>query len=163
MTGSLTIPSSVSTIGNSAFASCSGLTSILTYKTTPVNLSSSTLVFDGVNKTTCTLSVPNGTKNTYQAALQWKDFTNILEFVKAVPTLNDDSISIYPNPVTDRFQIKGLEGIADFRLTDLYGKLLFHRQVKANESVSVNTLPTGMYMINISNNGVNYQKKVIKK
>ena len=80
-----------------------------------------------------------------------------------MPTLNDDSISIYPNPVTDRFQIKGIEGISDIRLTDLYGKLLFHRQVKANESVSVNTLPTGMYMINISNNGVNYQKKVIKK
>ena len=80
-----------------------------------------------------------------------------------MPTLNNESISIYPNPVTDGFQIKGLEGIADFRLTDLYGKLLLHRQVKANESVSVNTLPTGMYMINISNNGVNYQKKVIKK
>jgi hypothetical protein len=139
------------------------LTSILADKTTPVNLSSSTLVFAGVNKTTCTLSVPNGTKSTYQTSVQWKDFTNIVEFVTAVPTLTNESISIYPNPVTDRFQIKGIEGIADFRLTDLYGKLLLHKQVSANESVFVNTLPTGMYMINISNNGVSYQKKVIKK
>jgi hypothetical protein len=126
-------------------------------------LSSSTLVFSGVNKTTCTLSVPNGTKNTYQAALQWKDFTNIAEFVTAVPTLNDESISIYPNPVTDGFQIKGIEGIADIRLTDLYGRLLLQKQVRTNENVSISTLPTGMYIINISNNGVNYQKKVIKK
>jgi len=160
---SLSIPSSVTTIGNSAFAYCSGLTSILTYKTTPINLSSSTLVFDGVNKTTCTLSVPNGTKSTYQTAVQWKDFSNIVEFVTAVPTLNEESVSIYPNPVTDGFQIKGIEGIADFRLTDLYGKLLLHKQVRANESVSVSALPAGMYIINIFNNGVSYQKKVLKK
>ena len=163
LTGSLTIPSSVTSIGSSAFRNCSGLTSILAYKTTPVNLSSSPLVFDGVNKTTCTLSVPNGTKSTYQAALQWKDFTIIAEAVTALPALNDESIYIYPNPVTDGFQIKGIEGIADFRLIDLYGKLLLQKQVRVNENVSVSTLPTGMYMINISNNGVSYQKKVIKK
>jgi len=139
------------------------LTSILAYKTTPVNLSSSPLVFDGVNKTTCSLSVPNGTKSTYQAALQWKDFTIIAEAVTAVPTLNEESISIYPNPVTDRFQIRGIEEISDFRLTDLYGKLLLQKQVRANESVCVSALPTGMYIINIFNNGVSYQKKIIKK
>lgn len=73
------------------------------------------------------------------------------------------TFDIYPNPVIDGFRIKGIEGISSLQLTDLSGKVLLNKQVIGNEKVSLAEFPTGMYMINLSNNGVNYQKIVMKK
>ena len=76
---SVTIPESVTKIEAVAFVSCSGLTSIIAENPVPVDLSSSSSVFAGVNKSTCQLIVPYGSKTLYAAADQWKDFLNITE------------------------------------------------------------------------------------
>jgi len=76
----LELPASLTTIGGTAFSGCTALQSIKVHSTFPVNLSSATGVFDGINKTTCILYVPAGTKDAYLAADGWKDFTNIQEF-----------------------------------------------------------------------------------
>jgi hypothetical protein len=75
----ITIPASVIFIGEMAFFQCSGLTSIYADSSTPINLSSIYFAFGNINKTTCTLYVPTGSKNLYAAAPVWKDFTNIVE------------------------------------------------------------------------------------
>jgi hypothetical protein len=75
---SVSIPSSVTSIGSNAFLNCSGLTSIYSYTTTPVNLSSSSNVFTGVNTNMCILYVPSGSLSAYQTANQWKDFAHIV-------------------------------------------------------------------------------------
>jgi hypothetical protein len=75
---SVTIPSSVITIGSNAFAECTSLNSITVNNTVPINLSSSTTVFNNVNKNSCILNVPAGTKTAYSTANQWKDFINIV-------------------------------------------------------------------------------------
>ncbi len=81
--------------------------------------------------------------------------------------LNDIStsrnVSIDPNPVSDNFHIIGLEGTIKVVITDLSGKVLIQKQVSSNENISVNSLTKGMYLISLSNNGVTYQKKLIKK
>jgi len=76
---SLFIPSSVTSIGGYAFFNCNGLTSIECQAFTPVDLSLSTFVFEGINKNTCALNVPYKSGANYQSANQWKDFTNIVE------------------------------------------------------------------------------------
>jgi hypothetical protein len=78
---SVTIPNSVTSIGNMAFYNCRRLNTIYAYPTTPVDLSSSLSydVFDGVNTSTCTLYVPQGSLSAYQAANQWSEFTHIVE------------------------------------------------------------------------------------
>jgi len=76
---SFTIPSSVQSIGMGAFWYCSGLTRIYALNSIPINLNSTPDVFTGVNKSTCTLYIPFGSKSAYQAANQWKDFVNIIE------------------------------------------------------------------------------------
>jgi len=73
------IPASVTSIGSEAFRNCSGLESIYAFSANPIDLSKSSAVFDGVNKTTCILYVPFGSKPAYQVADQWKDFLNIIE------------------------------------------------------------------------------------
>ena len=81
---SIIIPSSVKVIGYEAFSGCNGLQSIITRVKTPVVLSSDYYsgaynVFNGVNKSTCTLYVPCYTGALYSVAAQWKDFTTIKE------------------------------------------------------------------------------------
>jgi len=92
---SVTIPSSVTSIGSFAFSDCISLLSIYTYKSTPIDLSTSTFVFSNVNKTTCKLYVPFAAKTTYQAANQWKDFVSIVEMASTctLPTTKATSFT----------------------------------------------------------------------
>ncbi len=101
---SFTIPSSVTSLSYYAFQGCSNLTSIYVNTTSPIDLTNSNMVFDGVNKTNCTIYVPYATKGLYAVANQWKDFTNIVESaqgflvsqrsVKFSSTVKSKSISI---------------------------------------------------------------------
>ncbi len=72
---SITIPNSVTEIGYRTFEGCSSLNEVYNEATTPQNLSFNPYF----NYTTATLHVPAGTKELYQAADYWKNFTNIVE------------------------------------------------------------------------------------
>ena len=74
---SVTIPNSVTSIGNYAFQNCTGLTDIYCHIEEPLTINSN--VFTNVPKTTCTLHVPIGSKEKYEVADVWKDFLNIVE------------------------------------------------------------------------------------
>lgn len=80
----VTIPSTITSIGESAFAGCSNLKSITVNSTTPIVFPSASRtrggssVFEGVDKTTCILYVPEGSVEAYKAAPVWGEFTNIL-------------------------------------------------------------------------------------
>ena len=75
---SVTIPNSVTSIGDDAFLGCRSLTSIKMESETPVSISSH--AFYGVNKSTCTLYVPYGSKSAYESAEYWNEFQNIVEY-----------------------------------------------------------------------------------
>jgi hypothetical protein len=160
---SLAIPNSVNSIGSNAFDGCSGLTSIYENSSLPINLSSSTNVFNNVNKTTCTLYVPIGSKSVYQVSNQWNDFTNIVETTTAIPTIKDASINLYPNPITESFQISGIVGTALMTMSDLNGKTILTKQVIGNENISVGTLPKGVYILKVITNEGTIERKVVKK
>lgn len=78
---SITIPSSVTSIGKYAFSGCSGLTSIISLNSTPPtcqqNSDGSFSQFDSVDKTNCIVWVPRESANAYKEANGWKDFQNI--------------------------------------------------------------------------------------
>lgn len=70
---------------------------------------------------------------------------------------------IYPNPAVNSFQIKGFEGNATLRVFDLSGNLLITKEVVADETIEVDALAQGVYIVNIAaENGV-IQKKLLKK
>ena len=71
---SVTIPSSVTDVGPSAFYKCSGLTSITCEATTPPTCGDN--CFNAVDKS-IPVNVPDGTVEDYKAKAGWKEFTNI--------------------------------------------------------------------------------------
>jgi hypothetical protein len=168
LSSTLTIPESVSTIGMYAFAGCSGLTSIYAYAITPVDLSSSDSVFAYINKTTCTLYVPIGSKGAYQAANQWKNFNNVVEFFTTdIELINSDKIIIYPNPVNDNLTLKiGITEVLKLRyqLYDINGNLLQDGKVEGNEtSIDMSNYVSSTYFLKVTDNNKEIKTfKIIK-
>ena len=161
----ISIPATVTKMDYGVFENCTGLTSIYAYQTMPIDLSASyyALVFNNVNKTTCKLYVPTGTKALYAAAIEWKDFTNIIEMTTALPKLTNSGISIYPNPVKDFFRIEGLTENADVSIVDLNGKLVLNQQITVNDKVSISNLTNGMYIVRIISSMGYVECKLLKK
>ena len=87
---SVTIPKSVTTIGTGAFYGCTGLTSIKSKVLNPDKVSMYSSVFYEVDKSNCTLYVPQSTKGVYQATPQWSAFVNIVEVPFASGDVNYD-------------------------------------------------------------------------
>lgn len=126
----VTIPSTITSIGESAFAGCSNLKSITVNSTTPIAFPSASgtrsgsSVFDGVDKNTCVLYVPEGCVEVYKAAPVWGEFANIL-------VIGTSSINSVPFDFGKPQDIYSLDG----------------RKVKLNVK-SVDELPNGLYIIN---------------
>ncbi len=72
---SVTIPNSVTSIGEYAFYRCSGLTSIISEIIKPFEIRED--VFPDYSKPI--LTVPRGTKSAYQSTASWNKFTKIVE------------------------------------------------------------------------------------
>ena len=87
---SLTIPSSVKSLGDYAFQKCSSLQSIYVSWSIPISVGKT---FYAVDKSKCTLYVPQDTKHDYLLADVWGDFWNIIEYnptgIDKVTTSND--------------------------------------------------------------------------
>jgi len=76
-------------------------------------------------------------------------------------TTLEKAIVIYPNPVADFIQVTGIDRIATFSLSDINGKLLLTKEVTAGETVSVGSLPNGLYLATIKSKGSTETKKLI--
>ncbi len=109
----ITIPEGVTTISSVAFSGCSGLTSIICEAVNPPTINYNT--FDGVNKS-IPLYVPRASISAYQAASDWKNFTNI----QAIPAPENITLTIgqygsgtYCSPYAlDFSEVEGLKAYA---------------------------------------------------
>ena len=88
----VTIPNSVTSIGNSAFSNCSGLISVKVDISSPLSIDYYTFYRNQAN---ATLYVPEGSKSAYGSANYWKDFKSIVEFGTDISQL-DNVIYIDP-------------------------------------------------------------------
>lgn len=71
---SLTISKTISTIGARAFGDCQALNAVKVSWATPITIPANT--FEGVDVENATLTVPEGTEDSYKVANVWKDFGN---------------------------------------------------------------------------------------
>ena len=79
--------------------------------------------------------------------------------------LENLKLKIYPNPITESFQIENPEGNSyDLRIYDLNGRLI-HQQLKersANQTYDLVNQPPGMYIVEINQEGKKGYQKIIK-
>jgi hypothetical protein len=166
---SINIPNSVLVIGNNAFYGCSGLTSIYAYPAYPVDIKpasvySSSYIFNNVNKSTCKLYVPVGSKAFYQAASQWKDFANIVELTTSVPAISAfEKVRVFPNPVVDKLTIQGLDAASKLSVLDLSGRVMLEKNMNFETSVSLESLHSGHYILQVSNSNRVKCYKIVKQ
>ena len=125
------LPETITAIGSGAFKNCIHLVSIAIKAITPPTLLNSAVssprrassVFEGVNKETCILFVPEGSLNAYKAAEGWNEFKNIMEY-----------------------NFSAIHAIAiDGQACDIYD--LNGRKVRAN-ATTLEGLSKGMYIVN---------------
>lgn len=74
---SLYLPANLTSIGQMAFGGCTGLATIEVESEKPALAYYQ--AFDKINKETCILIVPSGSRPAYKSAKEWCDFINILE------------------------------------------------------------------------------------
>ncbi|MDP4276282.1 MAG: leucine-rich repeat protein [Bacteroidota bacterium] len=159
-----TIPSSVTFIGERAFYGCSGLKKLFVFNPQPIALSSSA-VFEDVDKTSCTLYVPADSKDEYQAANVWNEFSNIID--DQLPTvfnnLKLDNVIIYQKPVTDDIYISGNKGLCNITIVDISGNMIIKRLINNNDCLNISSLPKGVYIIKIAGTKDKIIRKIFKR
>lgn len=161
---SINLPASVKLINDYAFYHCTALTSITSQATTPPIIYANT--FKNVSKS-IPLYVPFNSIGQYDAALYWRDFTNI----QSLSGLNDISnneikATLYPNPATDKaiLEVEGLNNNADVIVYDLQGRIIKTYKLNTNQTeleIDVNSLTKGIYNIKVINDKNSITKKLI--
>ena len=120
---SITIPSSVNSIGDAAFSGCENLKEITVNVDEPIALGSNgASVFEGVNLETCTLYVPEASIDKYKADEVWGLFKNILAITAGIHDIRLDENQ------TDVYNLQG--------------------QKVLRQTSNIERLPKGVYIIN---------------
>lgn len=86
--------SGITKLGNSVLSGCSALQTLMTLSSVPATISAES--FNGINISTVTLVVPQGSKDAYSAADGWKEFENIQEASdKPIILLSANNVVVY--------------------------------------------------------------------
>ena len=80
---SVTIGNNVTSFKNFEFFDCTGITSVTSLIPADELFAINSYVFNYVDKTSCTLYVPYGAKETYAATEGWSEFENIVELERS--------------------------------------------------------------------------------
>ena len=154
---SITIPNSVISIGKEAFKN-SGLESLICEAITPPKLGSN--VFEGIGYTT--LHVPKSSVNLYNAALQWRDFDNI---VNSNNLTRQPKLKLYPNPATSviTIEIPNNNSQSNLQMFDNTGSLVLNKQLFGTTQISIDELKSGMYLYQHTQDGIVTNGKLIVK
>ena len=143
---SVEIPNSVTSIGDGAFAYCNSLTSITSYIPANKLFEINNYVFEGIDKTNCTLYVPYGAQETYAATAGWSDFTNIVEMPASITVSSAGYATLYLD-----YAAKIPEGVEVYAASEIEGDRLMMDLVEdvlpANTGVLVKA-PAGTYTFN---------------
>ena len=75
----------------------------------------------------------------------------------------DEKISIFPNPVKNYFQIKGISNIAEIIIFTIDGKEILRQNITNNQNIDVSTMKNGIYILIIKTDNNNFSLKFTKE
>jgi hypothetical protein len=77
----------------------------------------------------------------------------------AITTVKSDSVTIFPNPVHNRFYVNGISKKTFYTIKNMLGQLLLKGQVMPGNSINVETLGNGVYYILINEKTTKFIKR----
>ena len=161
---SVSIPSSVTSIGNYAFANCSSLTAVICAVPVPLTIDPS--VFDSLDLSNISLTVSTTSLVDYTNANIWSSFGQIITSTTLRNTTFAvaNSVSIYPNPVSNElFLMLNTTAKTKVEVVDSNGRIVIQKSVSTpTSSVDTSNLATGIYFVKISSSEGSTTKKMIK-
>jgi hypothetical protein len=83
----------------------------------------------------------------------------------SLPENTNSNISISPNPFIDNFSINMPDGVSKLDIFDLTGKIIYHNDFlnQKSEVIDLSGKQSGVYILKLIGNQINYQEKIIKK
>jgi hypothetical protein len=75
----------------------------------------------------------------------------------------NQELVLFPNPITDYFQLRGIQGKTVIAINDLNGRVILRKNIDHDETIPVNGLKKGIYFIRINNHEGIIVKKLIKE
>ncbi len=148
---SITLPASLIDIQNEAFKNCTNLDSITLNNPIPIDLSSTTEVFEGVDKSTCVLAVPAGSESVFRSAAVWQDFLDITNATGVQNTLANNTFQV--NVQNGQAILTGLSLGEIITIYNLQGTAIYIQQANS-EMVSINLPVRGVYVVKVGNQSV---------
>jgi hypothetical protein len=146
LTDTLTLGNALESIGGRAFWNCSGFTEVVSLATEPPVFSFEE-VFEECHCTT--LTVPCHCIPAYENS-EWHDyFATIIEDCNAVPELDGNMATVYPNPTCGTLHIEA-ENIEAISVYNLLGEKLFEASASGNAfEYDFSPQVAGVYFIRI--------------
>jgi len=159
------LPSSLYYIGDNAFIQTDDMQYMVIKTANPANLGivgSSLFNLEEIND--AVLYVPAGSKSYYETG-EWEWFGTIIEGAgpTAVKNILNKNVYININSQTGDINVNGIEGKANLTLMDLNGKLILAKNLDGEETVSVSSLPQGIYVAKVTTEKGSATKKIMKK
>lgn len=148
----ITLPSAVTSINENAFAYCANLSSLKLLNPEPVVVNAN--VFEGVDKQSCKLTVPQGKAMVFKASDVWKTFSTIIDPQNAVLTVTQpgqlaNTISDTDKPILTTLSVSGPVDQRDFATMNSMPLLssvnLSDVSVAAYDNYPANTIPANAF------------------
>ena len=170
----ISIPASVTSIGNRAFyfyGTEGGLEVINLYGETPPTIHSGSGYPTFSMWDTIYVRVPCGKTLVYQSAPVWSDYSNfVYEECVGVEEREPAEFKVYPNPTDDVLfiELRGGTGIANMALYDLQGRVVGTRFIASatgtSATVNMRDIPAGVYVLRVTDmDGKEYHQKIVRK
>ncbi len=83
------------------------------------------------------------------------EITDVKASALSVGNLNASQISIYPNPSSGKFNIMGVDGLAEIEVSNAYGKLMLRQTLDIRQGLDLSSYPNGIYLLKITTNNAN--------
>lgn len=77
-------------------------------------------------------------------------------------SISNSNFKLFPNPCTESFKVMGFSEQALLKVIDIQGKVQFEKSVVEYETIHLNTLPRGLYLIQLITHDKVYESKLIK-
>lgn len=144
---SVSLPSSLSTIGQDAFIGCVNLNTLQVQALTPPTCQND--CFDNISKTRCELQVPIGCRSYYWVAPVWSEFNKIIETdLSGIEDVYYDNLQV--GIINGRISVSGCPDNMTVRIYQINGTLIYQEQANKGE-IEFEPASHGLYIVMIGN------------